>query len=160
MLANAAPEARFVLVGEGTDEPGSALDRAIAASGIGGRFVRLGRRQDICRLHAALDIAALSSAFGEGFPNVVAEAMACAVPCVATDVGDSAAIVGGTGLIVPPGDAGALAAAWETLWREGRDGRARRGAAARARVAERYALATVIEDYRALYGALAGADSG
>ena len=158
VLTDAAPEARFVLIGAGTDEPGSALDRAIAASGIGGRFVRLGRRRDVGRLHATLDIAALSSAFGEGFPNVLAEAMACGVPCVATDVGDSASIVGDTGLIVPPGDAQALAAAWVALRCEGRDTRAARGAAARRRVADRYALATMIEAYGALYRELAMSD--
>ena len=118
--------------------------------------MRLGPRRDICRLHAALDIATLSSAFGEGFPNVLAEAMACGVPCVATDVGDSALIVGDTGLIVPPRNEAALAAAWEQLRREGGDGRTARGAAARRRVASRYALDTMIEDYRAIYGALVG----
>ena len=154
IFAEAAPAARFVLIGAGTDEPGSALDRTIAASGIAARFVRLGRRRDVGRLNTALDIATLSSAFGEGFPNVLAEAMACGVPCVATDVGDSASIVGDTGLIVPPRDAEALAAAWARLRSEGRDARAMRGAAARRRVASRYALATMIASYRALYGEL------
>ena len=155
MFVETAPEARFALIGAGTNEQGSALDRAIGESGIAERFVRLGLRQDLCRLHAALDIATLSSAFGEGFPNVLAEAMACGVPCVATDVGDSASIVGDTGLIVPPHDATALAAAWERLRNEGRGGRAARGAAARRRVESRYALATMIEAYRGLYSELA-----
>ena len=155
MFAETAPEARFVLIGAGTDEPGSPLDGCIAASGIAARLVRLGLRQDICRLHAALDIATLSSAFGEGFPNALAEAMACGVPCVATSVGDSATIVGDTGLIVPPHDAAALAAAWERLRNEGHDGRAARGAAARHRIENRYALATMIAAYRGLYSELA-----
>ena len=158
VLTSTVPEARFILIGAGTDEPGSALDRAIAASGIGGRFVRLGWHRDVGRLHAALDIATLSSAFGEGFPNVLAEAMACGVPCVATDVGDSASIVGDTGIIVPSGEAQALAAAWDALRREGRDMRTVRGAAARRRVADRYALAAMIEAYGALYRELAKSD--
>ena len=149
-FAETAPEARFVLVGAGTDEPGSALDWAITVSGIAGRFVRLGQRQDIDRIHAALDVATLSSV-SEGFPNVLAEAMACGVPCVATDVGDSSSIIGDTGLVVPPRDAEALSAAWDRLRRESRDHRAARGAAARRRVASRYALATMIEAYRTLY---------
>ena len=159
IFAETAPEARFILIGAGTDVPGSALDRAIAASGIGDRFVRLGVRQDIDRLHAALDVATLSSAFGEGFPNVLAEAMACGVPCVTTDVGDSAAIVGDTGLVVPSRDPAALAAAWEGLRREGREGQAARGAAARQRVTDRYALVTMIEAYRSLYRELVVSDT-
>ena len=159
VLAETVPEARFVLIGAGTDELGSTLDRAIAGSGIGGRFVRLGLRRDVGRLHAALDVATLSSAFGEGFPNVLAEAMACGVPCVATDVGDSAAIIGDTGLIVPPSDSEALAAGWNRLLGEGREARAMRGATARQRVASRYSLTRAIEDYRRVYEELVGSGS-
>ena len=159
IFAKTAPESRFVLIGAGTDEPGSALDGAIAASDIADRFVRLGQRQDVHRLTAALDIATLSS-ISEAFSNVLAEAMACAVPCAATDVGDNATILGDTGLIVQPRDAVALAAAWGRLRREGRDGRATRGAAARQRVAERYTLATMIEAYRELYGEFVASSGG
>ena len=154
VFAATAPEARFVLVGAGTDRQGSRLDRMIAASGIDERFVRLGQRQDISRVHAALDLATLSSAFGEGFSNVLAEAMACGVPCVATDVGDSASIVGDTGLVVPPRDADSLAAAWDRLRREGCGRRVELGKAARRRVASRYGLVAMIETHRALYGEL------
>lgn len=154
-FAATAPETRFVLIGAGTDEPGSDLDRAIAASGVGDRFVRLGLRRDVERLYPALDVATLSSAFGEGFPNVLAEAMSCGVPCAATNVGDSAAIVGDTGFMVPPGDAVALAAAWARIRSEGRDALAARGAVARRRIAERYSLAAMINAYRRLYGELA-----
>ena len=68
----------------------------------------LGKRQDIPRLTAALDIA---SSFGEGLPNVIGEAMACGIPCVVTDVGDSALIVGETGKVVPPRNPAALSVA-------------------------------------------------
>jgi len=154
VFAATAPEARFVLVGAGTDRPGSRLERMVVASGLAERFVRLGQRRDIGRIHAALDLATLSSAFGEGFSNALAEAMACGVPCVATDVGDSASIIGDTGLVVPPRDAEALAAAWDRLRREGRIRRAELGTAARRRVASRYGLAAMIKTHRALYGEL------
>jgi glycosyltransferase involved in cell wall biosynthesis len=99
----------------------------------------LGRRDDIPRLTAALDIACVSSSFGEGFPNVIGEAMSCEIPCVVTDVGDSALIVGKTGRVVPPRDAKALAASLRELIDLGWDGRKKLGAAARNRVKEHYA---------------------
>lgn len=71
----------------------------------------LGDRSDVPRLMAALDVLT-STSIGEGFPNAVAEGMACGIPCVVTDVGDSARIVGSTGTVVPPQDSTSLADAW------------------------------------------------
>src|SRR5262249_13769106 len=71
-------------------------------------------RRDVARIQAGLDLAT-SSSVSEAFPLCLGEAMACGVPCVATDVGDSAAILGGTGQVVPPHAPAALAGAWEEL---------------------------------------------
>jgi glycosyltransferase involved in cell wall biosynthesis len=91
----------------------------------------------------AFDIATLTSAFGEGFPNVIGESMACGIPAVATDVGDVRRIVGALGEVVPPHDPGALAAGWARLRRrlaEEPDLRA----AARDAIATRYQVEAMI----------------
>jgi glycosyltransferase involved in cell wall biosynthesis len=101
-------------------------------------------------LTAALDIATCSS-YSESFPNIIGEAMACAVPCVVTDVGDAARIVAETGCVVPPKDAPALASALRELIELGPAGRQELGLRARARVEERYSLDSVVWQYETLY---------
>ncbi|MGH7007494.1 MAG: glycosyltransferase, partial [Stellaceae bacterium] len=105
---------------------------------------------DLSGLNAALDIGVLSSAFGEGFPNFVAEAMAAGVPCIVTDVGDAAAIVDTTGLVVRPRDPEALAQAMSTLAADPAL-RTRLGTAARQRIEQRYKLSDMISGYEALW---------
>lgn len=111
----------------------------------------LGVRHDIPRVLSGLDIAVLSSAYGEGFPNVLGEAMSCEVPCVATDVGDSAEIIGDTGLIVPPRDPVALANALKKMIELGHEGRMALGKKARQRIHENYELSSVVKKYEDLY---------
>ncbi|PKN62559.1 MAG: hypothetical protein CVU57_23750 [Deltaproteobacteria bacterium HGW-Deltaproteobacteria-15] len=113
-------------------------------------FHLLGERDEMEKLTAALDIACLVS-HGEGFPNVVCEAMSCGVPCVVTDVGDAARIVGKTGRVVPPRNPEALAQAWLELLEMDDLDRGRLGAAARRRVLEDFDLAQVVRKYERLY---------
>jgi glycosyltransferase involved in cell wall biosynthesis len=96
------PTAHFLLAGPCVEVSTKELSTLVSTLGLQGRIHLLGERSDIPRLTAALDIACSSSAWGEGFPNVIGEAMACGVPCVVTDVGDSAWIVGETGFVVSP----------------------------------------------------------
>lgn len=150
-LAASRPDARFLLAGRGVELGSPALvpDRALA-----GRLHLLGERHDSPRLLAALDLATLASAFGEGFPNVLGEAMAAAVPCVATDVGDTALLVGPTGRVVPPREPSVLAEAWAALLALPAGERAALGAAARARIMGNYSLETACDHYLALYDSL------
>jgi glycosyltransferase involved in cell wall biosynthesis len=120
------------------------------------RFHILGERGDVARLTCAFDIACSSSSYGEAFPLVIGEAMACAVPCVVTDCGDSALMVGDTGRVVPIRDPDAFAAAVGALIAAGPDGRRALGAAARRRVEERYELSAIVGRYQSLYRELAG----
>jgi glycosyltransferase involved in cell wall biosynthesis len=150
LLNRLAPGAHFLLCGDQVTRENRALAGSIEAAGIAGRFHLLGRREDMPRLTAALDIAS-SSSYGEGFPNVIGEAMACGVPCVVTDVGDSAWIVGDTGKVVPPRNPEALAAAWNDLIKMGPDDRTKLGSAARRRVEENYGLPAIVSKYETLY---------
>jgi glycosyltransferase involved in cell wall biosynthesis len=103
---------------------------------------------------SAMDILCLSSAWGEGFPNVIGEAMATGVPCVATDVGDSKLVIGDTGVVVPPQNENALAAGVESLLMMPLEDRRALGASARARIEANYTLGAIVEQYAALYESL------
>ncbi len=129
------PEAEFIIVGAETDQ----LEVP--------PFIQvLGERHDLPELTASLNIAVSSSAFGEGFPNVVGEAMACAVPVVATDVGDTRRLMGETGHIVPPHDPAALAKACISIL----DAGIMRDFAARERIESQFSLNNVVKQFETL----------
>jgi glycosyltransferase involved in cell wall biosynthesis len=150
ICARILPGARFLMAGEGIESSNRELMEMAAASGIPKKFLLLGKRGDVDRLLPALDLLALSSR-SEGFPNVLGEAMACGVPCVTTNVGDCAWIVGDTGSIVPPGNPDLFGQALaEMLLKPGSD-RAIRGVAARERVEQLFSLESVLRRYEELY---------
>lgn len=124
---------------------------AVREAGLVGHCTLLGRRDDVERIHAAVDVVCSSSSSGEGFPNVIGEAMACGVPCVVTDVGDSARIVGDTGRVVPRRDPAALAAALGGLLDLDPGSRRKLGEAARRRIARHFSLGAVVARYERLY---------
>lgn len=101
---------KFVCVGGGGKQYALHLKEYADDLGLAEQVVWTGPRSDMAAVFSALDVVA-SSSFGEGFSNVIAEAMSCERPCVVTDVGDSARIVGEVGEVVPPRDPHALAGA-------------------------------------------------
>lgn len=151
LIADRYPEVNFLLAGRGLDAENRALQELIRELRLEHRTHLLGERTDIARLVAALDIFCLSSSHGESFPIIVAEAMSSAVPCVVTDVGDSASMVTDTGRVTPPRDAKALATACEELLDLGPAGREALGLKARRRVVELFSLSRVVAEYEALY---------
>jgi glycosyltransferase involved in cell wall biosynthesis len=122
----------------------------------------LGIRHDMPTLHTAADLMLSTSIFGEGFPNVVAEAMACGVPVVATDVGDSRHIVGDTGVIVSPCDIAGMASAITRIMAEPETKHGARASAARGRIEDRYSLERMVRTFDALHlrGTLPVPDDG
>jgi len=145
------PGIHFVLVGQGVDESNQELNAEMRSHNISLNLHLLGKRHDIRNIMPALDVLVLSSAFGEGFPNVLGEAMAAEVPCIVTDVGDAAQIVGNTGSVVGAKDAGGLAAAIREVLDMPAEERRRLGFAARRRIEECFSLASVLRQYEGLY---------
>lgn len=144
------PHVHFVLAGTDVDGANVALNAAIAAKGLQANMHLLGRRDDVPRLMAALDVLA-SPSHGEAFPNVLGEAMACGVPCVVTDVGDSAEIVGNTGRVVGAGDMAGLALGLVEVLRLPSEQKVILGVEARARVAANYEIGHVTRLYEGSY---------
>lgn len=139
-----------VLVAVGRDLEGFAPQ----STALSGRIKFLGQRSDIARVMQAFDLLCLSSRV-EGFPNVLGEAMATAVPCVTTDVGDARDIVGPTGWIALPRDSAALLACLAQAVACSDVALENRGQAARARIKAQFSIQSVVDRYITLYNTLA-----
>lgn len=147
--------AKFVLCGDGLTSDNAELAELIRALNLGHCAVLLGRRADVELLYPTFDLLALCSLYGEGFPNVVAEAMACGVPCVATDVGDCVELIGHSGRIVPMRNPQALADAYGMLVETGLQ---ELGSRARDRMVARYGLEQMVSRYQSLYRSIVADD--
>jgi len=153
-LRESRRDVHFLLAGPGVERGNPKLEGLLEGLPLDEHFHLLGERRDIASLTAALDLASSSSAWGEGFPNVIAEAMACEVACVSTDSGDAAAIVGDTGIIVPRRDPHALAAAWSRLLALPDAERRQLGARARRRIETQFDFQSAVRQYAELYRSL------
>jgi glycosyltransferase involved in cell wall biosynthesis len=142
---------RCALVGPGMTYENVELVQQIDRAGLAQAIMLMGPRNDIPAVMNALDLHLLSSS-AEAFPNVLAEAMACGTPCVSTDVGDAALIVGETGWVAPPRNAEALASMIElALAARAQEGWQLRQKAARTRVEENFSLDHMVASYNAVW---------
>jgi glycosyltransferase involved in cell wall biosynthesis len=153
-LGGSCDDVRCALVGPGINEDNQSLMSAISEFGLRDRMLLVGPRDDIPAVMNALDMHVLSS-IGEGFGNVTAEAMACGTPCITTDVGSGAEIVGNTGWVVPPGSSSELARAIRAGMADiKRYGKSMIGVACRDRIVNLYSVDLMVERYFLLWKSL------
>lgn len=153
IAAREDPRLRFLMVGRGLGDDNPELGALLARSGVRDKIRLMNEQADVTGILNMLDVY-VSASWGEGFPNVVGEAMACGVPCVVTDVGSSRELVGDTGTTVPPGSEQSLAAAIIELAGRPAALRLELGAAARDRVARLFSWERSVSAYAALYASL------
>lgn len=144
------PNIHFILCGDGISSQNKTLFSLIKKEGIEKNIHLMGRRSDIPDLMPQFDLFVLSSK-GEGFPNVLGEAMACEVPCVVTDVGDSSYIVDETGFVVPPKQPDQLANAILRFFNLSTHEREYLGRLARERVQNQFSLELIVNKYENVY---------
>ena len=142
------PTMHLALIGRGC-EAGGAAERFRAQ--LGGRLHLMGEQRPLKPLLCGLDCLVIASTWGEGFPNVLAEAMACGVPCVSTDVGDAALILDDSTRISPPGDSRALATLIATITGMSQTDRTAMVARDRASIIKRFPLVSMARRYESLW---------
>ena len=143
---------RFLLIGRDVNLANPSLS-GIVPPELENRFVFTGQRSDPERLLQAMDVYC-SSSWSEAFPNVLGEAMACGVPCVTTDVGDSADIVGDTGVVVEPSNPEALTDGLLKVLHKSSGKRRRLGKYARRRIEKYFSISCIAEQYSRLYSSV------
>ncbi|MFN7930696.1 MAG: glycosyltransferase [Blastocatellia bacterium] len=151
LLHRVNPSVYFVLCGHGINQENQELLGWVNDAGISQNCRLLGVREDMARLTAALDIAASTSAYGEGFPIVLGEAMACGVPCVVTNVGDSPHLVGATGIVIAPNNPVELVQAWQHFLQLDPQTKLRLAREARCRIADNFSLPVIVGKYERTY---------
>jgi glycosyltransferase involved in cell wall biosynthesis len=145
LFLNKEPDARFVLCGRGLVKENKPLYEWLKEAGISNRFHLLGEVKNTHEIYNAFDLFCLPS-YTEAFPNVIIEAMACGIPCVGTDVGDTKLIIGDQGITVPPISPDKLAQALHLLLSKKRPPNK-----IRQRVLDNFTLSYASKLYRNLY---------
>ena len=146
ILIDAKPDVRFICAGGAHDEHSTletSLKSCASNLGLDNHILWLGARKDPEKLMGACDITTLTSDNGEGFPNAVAESMACGVPCVVTDIGDASNIVADFAEVVPPNNPQALAIAWKSALDKGQIERSHRSIQIRQSIVDRFSSSAI-----------------
>lgn len=157
LLNHERRDVTFVAVGRGVPELSKrspACDAAIR--NLGAKLRLFPELADVVPVLRAADVFVLSSAWGEAFPNVLGEAMASGVPCVATDVGDCKEIIGDAGLVVAPRSPSMLAANVLSLLSKPDSDRLEIGLRARKRIGDRYSIEAIARKYESIWQRMAG----
>ncbi|AUR53123.1 glycosyltransferase family 4 protein [Aquella oligotrophica] len=141
---------KLVIVGRGIDSNNAKLMEWIKEYALEDNILLLGHIPDVEHLYPMFDIL-VSSSRVEGFPNVIAEAMASQIPCIVTNAGDSAHIVGDIGIIVPIDSVTELSAAILNMLNQNKIELYQKGLCARNRVADNFSLTTMVIKYENLY---------
>lgn len=149
------PNCFFILVGRGINASNSVVNDVINATGCKDRFRLIDVQKNIRPYMQMLDVGVLSSAWGEAFPNVLGELMACGVPCVATDVGDVRRIIDQFGKVTAPHEPESLAKNIIELLRLPAHVRQALGASARKSIIERFSLEAISTQYLTCYRSIA-----
>lgn len=144
------PDAHFILAGRGVDNGNNFLTERISSLGLESVVHLLGECRNIVDIYSSIDVVC-SSSYSEGFPSAIGEAMACGVPCVVTDVGDSAYIVGNTGCVVPPRNPDFFAKAIIDIISLPLDEKIDLGIKARQRITDNFSIEKITNQYEALY---------
>lgn len=145
---------RLVLIGKGLDLDNKELLGLIEQYEVTDKVLLLGEKSNLYKYTQMFDIGVSASLWGEGFSNAIGESMACGVPCVVTDVGDSAWIVGGNGEVVPPNNTDAMVGAWQKMIDMDSVEREQLGGEARERMLNNFSIASISEEYLGLYDTL------
>ncbi len=159
LIAVKSSTAHFVMVGRGVDATSPCLENYVNVSSLKGRVHFLGERADISKLFPGFDVAVTPSV-SEGFANVIGEAMSCGVPCVVTDVGDSAMIVANCGRVVAVDDTEALSQSVYEILQMPVVERVKLGMRGRQRVLDEFSISSVADRYTRLYQSLCWAGEG
>jgi glycosyltransferase involved in cell wall biosynthesis len=154
ILKESMPNFKFALVGRDMNISNTVLNVEIKKMDLESNVLLLDQRTDVAKVMNGLEIHVLSSSFGEAFPNVLAEAMACGTPCITTDIGDASVIVGTTGWVVPPKDPNALAnAILDAIQEKTHNHQAwiKRKQACRNRIVENFGIERMVANYHQVW---------